>query len=103
MNAFDIQNYQPSDTLYLWWLGRPERPLFVGELRVARQTKGVSLAYGDAWLRSGFALSEDLPLLKREFFPLDNETAAGAVDDARPHRWGAGEDSPGARGGDQAF
>jgi serine/threonine-protein kinase HipA len=88
MNAFDIQNYQPSDTLYLWWLGRPERPWFVGELRVARQTRGVSLVYGDAWLRSGFALSEDLPLLKREFFPLDKETAAGAVDDARPDRWG---------------
>ena len=88
MNAFDIKTYQPGDTLYLWWLGCPERPVFVGELRMVRQTKGVSLIYGDAWLRSGFALSEDLPLLKREFFPLDKETAAGAVDDARPDRWG---------------
>ena len=88
MTAFDIKNYQPGDSLYLWWLGRPERPLFVGELRMARQTKGVSLLYGDAWLQSGFALSEDLPLIKREFFPVDKETAAGAVDDARPDRWG---------------
>ena len=55
---------------------------------MARQTKGVSLLYGDAWLQSGFALSEDLPLIKREFFPVDKETAAGAVDDARPDRWG---------------
>ena len=55
---------------------------------MARQTKGVSLIYGDAWLRSGFALSEDLPLVKREFFPVEKETAAGAVDDARPDRWG---------------
>jgi serine/threonine-protein kinase HipA len=88
MIAFDIKTYQPTDSLYLWWLGRPERPLFVGELRMARQTKGVSLVYGDAWLRSGFALSEDLPLITREFFPLGKETAAGAVDDARPDRWG---------------
>ena len=88
MTAFDIKNYQPGDSLYLWWLGRPERPLFVGELRMARQTKGVSLLYGDAWLQSGFALSEDLPLVKCEFFPVDKETAAGAVDDARPDRWG---------------
>ena len=55
---------------------------------MARQTRGVSLEYGDAWLRSGFALSEDLPLVKREFFPVEKETAAGAVDDARPDRWG---------------
>ena len=88
MIEFGIKDYQPSDSLYLWWLGRPERPVFVGELRMARQTKGVSLVYGDAWLRSGFALSEDLPLVKREFFPVDKETAAGAVDDARPDRWG---------------
>jgi serine/threonine-protein kinase HipA len=70
-----------NDSLYLWWLGRPENPRFVGELRMARQTKGVSLEYGAAWLRSGFALSEDLPLVKREFFPVEKETAAGAVDD----------------------
>jgi serine/threonine-protein kinase HipA len=86
--AFDIKHYQPGDFLYLWWLGCPDRPVFVGELRMARQTKGVSLVYTDAWLRSGFALSEDLPLVKREFFPVDKETAAGAVDDARPDRWG---------------
>ena len=77
-----------SDSLYLWWLGRPENPRFVGELRMARQTKGVSLEYGDVWLRAGFALSEDLPLVKREFFPFEKETAAGALDDARPDRWG---------------
>lgn len=88
MIDFDILNYQPTDTLYVWWLGRPERPLLVGELRVARQTRGVSLVYDDSWLRCGFALSEDLPLVKREFFPTDKETAVGAVDDARPDRWG---------------
>lgn len=29
MAAFDIQSYQPVDTLYLWWLGRPERPVLI--------------------------------------------------------------------------
>ncbi len=88
MIAFDLQQYAPSDSLYLWWLGRPETPVLVGELRMARQTRGVSLQYTEAWIRSGFALSEDLPLLAREFLPVDKETAAGAVDDARPDRWG---------------
>ena len=44
--------------------------------------------YAPPWLASGFALSEDLPLVPGEFFPHDKETAAGAVDDARPDRWG---------------
>lgn len=36
----------------------------------------------------GFALSEDLPLAPDLFLPTDKDTAAGAVDDARPDRWG---------------
>lgn len=88
MIEFDSRNYQPGDTLSLWWLGRPDSPQLIGELRVARQTKGVSLRYSPAWLASGFPLSEDLPLLDREFFPVEKETAVGAVDDARPDRWG---------------
>jgi serine/threonine-protein kinase HipA len=88
MTDFDIKNYQPSDTLYLWWLGHPDAPRLIGELRMARQTKGVTLQYCAAWLQSGFALSEDIPLIGREFFPTEKETAVGAVDDARPDRWG---------------
>ena len=88
MIEFDSRNYQPGDTLSLWWLGRPDSPQLIGELRVARQTKGVSLRYSPSWLASGFPLSEDLPLLDREFFPVEKETAVGAVDDARPDRWG---------------
>jgi serine/threonine-protein kinase HipA len=84
--AFDLGDYQPSDALYLWWLGNPSVPRLIGTLRMARQTKGVSLRYGLVWLKTGFALSEDLPLLDREFFPTESETAAGAVDDARPDR-----------------
>jgi serine/threonine-protein kinase HipA len=85
---FDLRHYPAGDTLYLWWLGHPDTPRFVGELRMARLTRGVSLLYAPAWLKSGFALSEDLPLIGREFFPIQQETAVGAVDDARPDRWG---------------
>ena len=88
MIAFDLARYQPGDVLYLWWLANPAAPRLVGELRMARTLKGVSLVYAPEWLASGFALSEDLPLAAGEFFPAEKETAAGAVDDARPDRWG---------------
>lgn len=88
MTAFDLQHYQPGEQLYLWWLANPAAPRLIGELRMARSLKGVSLVYAPAWLASGFALSEDLPLMPGEFFPHDKESAAGAVDDARPDRWG---------------
>jgi len=88
VTPFDLKDYQPTDTLYLWWLGQPEAPRLVGELCVTRQNKGVSLAYDAQWLATGFALSEDLPLMPGEFLPAEKETAAGAVDDARPDRWG---------------
>ena len=88
MTPFDLQRYQPGDTLYLWWLANPAAPRLIGELRMARTLKGVSLVYAPQWLAAGFALSEDLPLTAGEFFPRDKETAAGAIDDARPDRWG---------------
>lgn len=88
MIPFDLQRYQPGNVLYLWWLAQPTAPRLVGELRMARTLKGVSLVYAPGWLASGFALSEDLPLTEGEFFPQDQESAAGAVNDARPDRWG---------------
>ncbi|HVZ36157.1 MAG TPA: HipA domain-containing protein, partial [Polyangiaceae bacterium] len=80
--------YHVTDQLYLWLLTRPERPVMIGELNLLRSTQGVSLRYGEDWLARGFALSEDLPLLPDEFLPPEKGTAAGAVDDARPDRWG---------------
>ena len=75
------------DELYLWLLEDPAAPRLVGELRLA--DKGVSLRYASSWLRSGFALSEDLPLVDIEQLPRPREeVAVGAVDDARPDRWG---------------
>lgn len=81
------------DDLYLWHLGDPAAPRYVGALKLVSAGKGVSLRYGADWLASGFALSEDLPLVDTEFLPPgrlagDAQRAVGAVDDARPDRWG---------------
>ena len=80
--------YRPADQLHLWLLTVPTDPVLIGELNLVRASRGVSVRYADAWLERGFALSEDLPLIAGEFLPSANETAAGAVDDARPDRWG---------------
>jgi serine/threonine-protein kinase HipA len=83
-----LANYQPTDTLYLWYLTQPSRPIQIGELNLVRSTQSVSLRYADSWLQNGFPLSEDLPLIAQEFLPTERGMAAGAVDDARPDRWG---------------
>jgi serine/threonine-protein kinase HipA len=80
--------YAPTDRLHLWLLTRPERPILIGALNLLRSTQGVSLQYSDEWRERGFPLSEDLPLLPDEFLPSERGTAVGAVDDARPDRWG---------------
>src|SRR5687767_5895422 len=81
------------DILYLWFLGDRGTHRFVGTLRLVDAGKGISLQYGDEWLQSGFALSEDLPLVDVEHRPRGRlaagaAVAVGAVDDARPDRWG---------------
>lgn len=81
------------DLLHLWFLGDPEAPRHVGTLRLVDGGKGVSLQYGKDWIASGFALSEDLPLTDLEHRPrgrlaAGTHVAVGAVDDARPDRWG---------------
>jgi serine/threonine-protein kinase HipA len=80
------------DDLHLWYLGDPA-PRYVGALKLVAAGKGVSLRYASGWLSDGFALSEDLPLVDSEFFPpgrlsASDPRAVGAVDDARPDRWG---------------
>lgn len=81
--------YKPVDQLFLWLLTEPTQPVLIGELNMVRTSRGVSLRYDDSWIARGFALSEDLPLLAgEEFLPHERDTAAGAVDDARPDRWG---------------
>jgi serine/threonine-protein kinase HipA len=84
----DHRAYAPRDTLFLWWLAAPAQPRLVGELRLVSGGRAVALQYGADWLASGFPLSEDLPLTPGLFVPAGKDTAAGAVDDARPDRWG---------------
>jgi serine/threonine-protein kinase HipA len=76
------------DNLYLWYLADPDVPRYVGQLRLVEAGKGVSLQYGAQWLASGFPLSEDLVLADIEHLPRWKGMAVGAVDDARPDRWG---------------
>jgi len=81
------------DELHLWYLGAPAQPRLVGSLALVAAGKGVSLRYARGWLEDGFALSEDMPLMDLEHAPAgrfgtDGPRAAGAVDDARPDRWG---------------
>jgi serine/threonine-protein kinase HipA len=80
--------YQAGDQLHLWLMTQPQSPILIGELNLMRSTQGVSLRYAENWLDKGFPLSEDLPLIDEEFLPADKGAAAGAVDDARPDRWG---------------
>src|SRR3990172_369757 len=80
--------YRPTDQLFLWLLTDPAQPTLVGELNTVRSLHGVSLRYAEAWRQGGFALSDDLSLGGEEFLPTERDTAAGAVDDARPDRWG---------------
>ena len=80
--------YEPSNQLHLWLLTQPDQPVRVGTLNLLRSTQGVSLHYVNTWLQFGFPLSEDLPLIDEEFQPTEKGAAAGAVDDARPDRWG---------------
>lgn len=80
--------YKPADELYLWLVTQPARPVLIGELHLVRTTRGVSLRYSPEWLERGFPLSEDLPLIGEELLPTEPNIAIGAVDDARPDRWG---------------
>jgi len=81
------------DDLTLWYLASPADSRPIGTLRLVSGGKGVSLQYGKEWLACGFPISEDLPLADTEFLPpgrlfADGPRAVGAVDDARPDRWG---------------
>jgi serine/threonine-protein kinase HipA len=87
-NVADSPAYTPRDNLSLWWIGDAAQCRLVGELTLVLGGRGVALQYAPAWLQSGFALSEDLPLTSGLFLPKEKGLAAGAVDDARPDRWG---------------
>lgn len=81
-------SYQPQDTLFLWMLVNPEHPTLVGELGLSQLVPDcASFTYDPAWWN--FALSEDLPIVQGQTFTaIERGGAPGAIDDARPDRWG---------------
>jgi len=84
----DASHKKQFDELYLWFLAEPDQPRLVGTLNLVHVGNGVSLSYATPWLKSGFPLSEDLPLIDMLHLPRGRDAAAGAIDDARPDRWG---------------
>lgn len=82
--------YTPQDNMSLWWLADPAAPQRIGTISLQDQRRKVALTYDAVWKASpqGFALSEDLPLHAGLQLPAERDTAAGAVDDARPDQWG---------------
>lgn len=86
--AVTPHNYVPQDQLYAWALVNPAQPMLVGELRLSQLVADcATFAYAPEWWN--FALSEDLPLVQgQEFTAGERGSAPGAIDDARPDRWG---------------
>jgi serine/threonine-protein kinase HipA len=91
-------HYIPQNAMSLWWLGDPLSPRLIGQISLTDGNRKVALEYAPEWLATkprgatvwsgGFALSEDLPMHRGIFIPAEKDMAAGAVDDARPDRWG---------------
>lgn len=82
---------ETPERLFAWYLGDPGQPRLIGE--IGRLSNGdASLRYAPPWLEHGFALSEDMPLRDMSYAPRHRRgrepAAAGALDDARPDRWG---------------
>jgi len=86
--AVTPHNYVPQDQLYAWALVNPAQPMLVGELRLSHRVADcATFAYAPEWWN--FALSEDLPLVQGQgFIAGERGSAPGAIDDARPDRWG---------------
>jgi serine/threonine-protein kinase HipA len=82
------RSYAPQDKLYVWALVNPARPMLVGELRVSQLVSDcATFVYAPEWWN--FPLSEDLPIIAGQLFSAGvRHSAPGAIDDARPDRWG---------------
>ena len=91
MNAqgVDPRTYVPQDKLYVWALVDPSNPTLVGEVGLSHLVSDcATFAYAPGWWN--FPLSENLPVVAGQVFSADERgSAPGALDDARPDRWGA--------------
>ncbi|HEX5783237.1 MAG TPA: type II toxin-antitoxin system HipA family toxin [Burkholderiaceae bacterium] len=80
--------YVPQDQLYVWAMVNPAAPTLVGELRLSQLVADcATFTYDTQWWQ--FPLSEDLPLIPDQTFTAgERGSAPGALNDARPDRWG---------------
>lgn len=88
IDAVSPRTYVPQDPLYVWALVNPAAPTLVGAVGLSQLVADcATFTYTPDWWN--FALSEDLPLLQAHAFSTgEKSTAPGAIDDARPDRWG---------------
>jgi serine/threonine-protein kinase HipA len=86
--AITPRTYVPQDQLYVWAMVNPAAPTLVGEIGLSTLVSdSATFAYTPDWWN--FALSEDLPILQGQIFTTSKKNSApGALDDARPDRWG---------------
>ena len=86
--GIDPRTYVPQNELYVWALVNPAQPVLVGTLRLSQLVADcATFTYGEHWWH--FPLSEDLPLVPGQSFSAgERNSAPGAIDDARPDRWG---------------
>lgn len=82
------RTYVPQDQLYVWALVNPVDPTLVGEVSLSQLVADcATFTYAPDWWN--FLLSEDLPLVQGQVFSTaERGSAPGAIDDARPDRWG---------------
>ena len=82
------RSYVPQDTLYVWALVNPANPVLAGSVRLSQLAPNcATFTYAQDWWQ--FALSENLPLVAGQVFSAGlKDSAPGAIDDARPDRWG---------------
>ncbi|MDO9196552.1 type II toxin-antitoxin system HipA family toxin [Rhodoferax sp.] len=87
-NGVSPRTYVPQDQLYVWVLVDPSNPTLVGEVKLSQLVSDcATFAYAPQWWN--FSLSEDLPIIQgQEFSAGLRGSAPGAIDDARPDRWG---------------
>lgn len=88
INAVSPRTYAPQDQLYVWAMVNPAAPTLVGEVSLSQLVADcATFNYTPDWWN--FALSEDMPIVPGQVFSTgERSTAPGAIDDARPDRWG---------------
>lgn len=86
--SISASTYEPQDTLYVWALLVPSAPVLLGRIDLSTTVPDcATFSYAPSWQE--FALSEDLPMLQGQVFSAaEKNSAPGALDDARPDRWG---------------